>query len=353
MPIAHAEPNRAIYAAVKLSIYTRLPAQTAALVCAVTLVTSSDFAQASAAPPTKPTIDAIAKVAKELCARPDLYGYTRSIAGEVGGHLDVSKLVRNLLNAGVSAQAKAQGSDWSGVVQRDAAAALRDANQCTSAMFTLMFNEFYVQSATPRQSMPRITRPQTNRSNHVAHPGTPQSHAPTTAPSAELVPLFPNMSEFQLTLEHSSPQPIAPILKPTSSTKEPAELAPTSDATKPVSPPRPTPEEIVAARRHRDAGDDLFKRMIDAHTPAKIDALALEIAIWDRKGADLAVDVFGNSVRAAYQAGTSHDYFPPYYLTIFSGPQAVAAYYRRGDELDLIRHRQQALSAIFVTVPPR
>lgn len=324
--------------------------QAAALVCSMTLVASSSFAQATAPPPTKPTIDAIAKVAKDLCARPDLYGYTRSVAGEVGGHLDVSKLVRNLLNAGVSAQAKAQGSDWSGVVQRDAAAALRDANQCTSAMFTLMFNEFYVQSATPRQSMPRTARPHASRAGQVAYSST-QSRAATVTPSAQL-PTLPTDSESQPTTEHSPPQPIAAILKPTSSIKDPSEIASTLSATKPVPVPRPTPEEIVAARRHRDAGDDLFKRMIDAHTPAKIDALRLEIEIWDRKGADLAVDVFGNSVRTAYQGGTFYDFYPSY-LTIFSGPQAVAAYWRRGDELNLIRRRQQALSALFVAPPSR
>jgi hypothetical protein len=95
----------------------------------------------------------------------------------------------------------------------------------------------------------------------------------------------------------------------------------------------------------------LFQRLSDARKTDQINALIIEVDVWDRKGEDLAANAFGNSVRQTYRSPGTYEFYPPNYLTIFSSPEAVAAFFRRRDTLNRIRHRQQALSALFV-VPP-
>lgn len=319
------------------------------VLASIVLVSLAPGARAAEPAATRPTIDAIAKVAKDLCARPNLYGYTRRVSGQVEGRLDVTKLLRNLLNAGVSAQAKGEGNSWSGVVQRDATAALRDSNQCASAMFSLMFNHFYVQQAGPlvaRSSPPPSKKPPTGkRAGSSSLKPSPKLDPPLAPP----VKASPNVESSVLPSSRQN-LPTASESKPPSPPTQLANAAPTTP--QPARSVRPTPEEIAVARRHRDSGDELFNRLLKARKASEINSLIPDVEAWDRKGADIAVDVFGNIARPMYEATGSHQFYPPNSISVFAGHEAVGAFFRRREKLNLIRYRQQALSTLFVTRPP-
>ena len=85
-----------------------------------------------------PTFETMAAVAKDICARPTMYGYTRVREGAVDGKLSLSGLFRKLLNVGVKAEGKDTKTNWEGVLQADAAKALAQSNDCARDMFKTM-----------------------------------------------------------------------------------------------------------------------------------------------------------------------------------------------------------------------
>lgn len=187
-------------------------------------------------------------------------------------------------------------------------------------------------SAEPPSQAPIADPPATQlarRSDRDRALPTPQRAAPKLETSSEIVaPLSPA----------AIPAPSAPS---TNATTPPAPIP------KPAPPKGPTSEEIAAARQHRDEGDGLFKRLFDAKKTPEVNALLQTIDVWDRKGADLVIDVFGTPALQRYRAAGDHQFYPPYSMSPFASAEDQLAFWRRKDGLNLIRYRQQSLSVLF------
>lgn len=98
-------------------------------------------ALASASTDTGAALDAyqrIGSIANLVCVHPQLFGAVRSADGKISGQVALSKLTKALGDANIGASLGGGYSDWRGVRQQDAAAALNSANECGERLFTLM-----------------------------------------------------------------------------------------------------------------------------------------------------------------------------------------------------------------------
>lgn len=75
-------------------------------------------------------LEIISRTAVTLCSQPPLRGETTSVELSAGAKVELARLLRYLVDIGVSGAAKYQRVEYSGLLQRDLATALRDANEC-------------------------------------------------------------------------------------------------------------------------------------------------------------------------------------------------------------------------------
>ena len=128
-----------------------------------------------------PTIYALRDVAKDVCAAPVAYGFSRSASGEVGGHISTPKLFRGFADAGIDASVKGGAADWQGLLQRDLSANLIDHRHCSQAVFSTMIDVFYGRTlgTMPRRPPTHITEP-----SSISSSGKPSFPAATKQPIA-------------------------------------------------------------------------------------------------------------------------------------------------------------------------
>jgi hypothetical protein len=110
-----------------------------------------------------PLPEALAKVAKDLCFRPELYGYTRSANGEVNGRLEVPLLAKRLIDLGVSAQVKAGAAGWKNVPQNQLAASISDYRHCATQALSILVQAYTQRTAASVIAPRRQLRPHRKR----------------------------------------------------------------------------------------------------------------------------------------------------------------------------------------------
>jgi hypothetical protein len=102
--------------------------------------------------------------------------------------------------------------------------------------------------------------------------------------------------------------------------------------------------KISQIRKHREDGDVIFDRLFDANTDELIQAAVNSAIVWDRSGADIVGDAAGSKARGAYlSAVTVAD---SYWMIKPDKTKDASIYFKRRNYLNIIRFRQQALSAV-------
>jgi hypothetical protein len=115
---------------------------------AIAIVVLARSSIAIAAPPAP---EALAKIAQDICVKPELYGFTRSASGEVDGQFNVPKIMKRFVDLGLNAQVRASAGDWRGVPQNEMAGSLSDYRQCAEKMMTILTQ---VYATPPRAAAP-------------------------------------------------------------------------------------------------------------------------------------------------------------------------------------------------------
>jgi len=127
--------------------------------------------------------DALAKLTQDLCARPDLYGYTRNAQGGVDGHLNIPLLQKRLVDLGLSAKIDAAAADWKGIPQNQLAASVSDYRQCTQNTLKILLGAY-----APRPLANPSVSHHSRQSHHLTTPPqSPIGQGPTTTNNCSVI----------------------------------------------------------------------------------------------------------------------------------------------------------------------
>jgi hypothetical protein len=80
-------------------------------------------------------LDLISKSAGDICKNAPMSGSTNNLEISVGARAEVSKLIKKLVDIGVSGATKYQNNEYYGILQKDLAGSINDSNNCRLKVF--------------------------------------------------------------------------------------------------------------------------------------------------------------------------------------------------------------------------
>jgi hypothetical protein len=119
----------------------------------------------------------MAKIAHDLCPTVELSGLTISGGANVGAEATLPAIIGKLLNVKISAALRGDGARWEGVLQKDLVKARSDSLGCSQAVYTHMFDAFYLSDMATLKPISRPAYPAENYRSRIAAAGP---SAPTT-----------------------------------------------------------------------------------------------------------------------------------------------------------------------------
>ncbi len=136
------------------------------------VVMGCGFSNSAKADPQTEALDIIANFADRICSSVPVEGRSSGLELSGSAKAELSKVIKNIVDVGISGAAKYQNAEWTGVLQQDLAGAMKDERTCKLQVFNALKDRFIPANAPPD------TRSDAERQSETSHslPGDAIQH---------------------------------------------------------------------------------------------------------------------------------------------------------------------------------